>query len=469
MPTMTTAPLALFLAADESPTTTRTAWLIAVLAIGIVFVAVAVGALKLHPVLSLLIGGVIVGLLSGLGVAGTVSSLTAGVGNNLGSTGLLIVLGAMFGILLSESGAATRVVSTLTARVGERGLPWVVVVASVVVGLPMFFEVGFVTLIPIVIVLAKNTNTRMSRLVFPMLAGLDAAQCLLPPHPGPVAAANALGASIGLTLLVGLAVALPGIIVTGPVLGRIMGPRVEVTPPKEIEDLYTKNNEHGPRPPGAVRSLAVVFVPIVLIIGKAIVDVVAPDGKGAIFPILEFVGTPAIALLISVLVALIVLGLLSGSPRATLSKWIGRSLGPIAGITFIVGAAGGFSKLIVDSGAGDALLSIASGAGIPILLLAFGMAAILVTALGSSTVAGLTAATLVAPSVVNTGSVHLALLALAAGAGSSFLVHVNSAGFWLSKEYFGLTVKHNLRVWTLTHTILSLVSFAIICVLWYAI
>ncbi|SDZ56717.1 GntP family permease [Herbiconiux ginsengi] len=453
------------LAVDEAPAP-EPAWLITVLLVGIAWVVVAVTVLKLHPILSLLTGGLIVGLLAGLGITDTVTSLTAGVAKNLGGTGLLIVLGAMFGAILSESGAASQIVTRLTSRVGKRGLPWVMLAASVIVGLPMFFEVGFVTLIPIAIVLAKKANIQFKWIVFPLLAGLDAAQCLLPPHPGPIAAADSLGADIGLTLLIGLGVAIPAIIITGPVLGRIMAPRVEVTPPKAIADLYTNSDYTAPRPPGTIRSFIAILTPVVLILGKAIIDIAWPNGSGIFFNIVEFVGTPVIALLLAVICAMVVLGTLSGSPRQILNRWVGGSLGPIAGVVFIVGAAGGFSTVIVDSGSAQSVLDIASGAGVPILLLAFGMAALLVAALGSSTVAGLTAASLVAPSAVGLDPIHLVLLTLAAGAGSSFLVHVNSGGFWLSKEYFGLTVGQNLRVWTLTHTVLSVVAILVIGALW---
>lgn len=453
-------------AAADDAAAANSGWLIAVLLVGIAWVVVAVTVFKLHPILSLLTGGLIVGLFAGLGITNTVESLTAGVAKNLGGTGLLIVLGAMFGAVLSESGAASQIVLRLTSRVGKRGLPWVMLAASVVVGLPMFFEVGFVTLIPIAIVLAKKADIQFKWLVFPLLAGLDAAQCLLPPHPGPVAAAESLGADIGLTLLIGLGVAIPAIIITGPVLGRVMAPRINVVPPKAIEALYTSSSEPAPRPPGASRSFVAVLFPVVLILGKAIIDITWPGGSGPFFNVVEFIGTPVIALLLAVLFAMVTLGTLSGSPRQILNRWVGSSLGPIAGVVFIVGSAGGFSNVIVESGAAQSVLDIASGAGVPILFLAFGMAALLVAALGSSTVAGLTAASLVAPSAGGLDPVHLVLLTLAAGAGSSFLVHVNSGGFWLSKEYFGLSVGQNLKIWTLTHTVLSIVGILVISALW---
>ncbi|MCA1226483.1 GntP family permease [Saccharopolyspora sp. 6M] len=453
-------------AAATAPLTGHDIRLMAVLLGGIVFVAVAVSALKLHPVLALLSGGVLVGLAAGLGVTGTVEGLTTGIGKTLGETGVLIALGAMFGAVLSESGAASRIVQTLTGGVGVRGLPWVVLAASVLIGLPMFFEVGFVTLIPVVLLLARRTGIELTLLAFPLLAGLDAAQCLLPPHPGPVGAAGALGSSIGLVLVLGLVVAAPAVLLTGPWLGRLMRRWVRARPPAGLERLFAADGSDVPRPPGRARSFAVILLPVLLMLGKAATDLFWADGTGPVHAVVELAGEPAIALLISVLVAVVVLGGLSGTPREVRERWVGSSLAPIAGITFIVGAAGGFSRVIVESGTADAVLDLASGAGVPTLLLTFGIAAILVAALGSATVAGVLAATLVAPSVGALDPVHLALLVLAAGAGSSFLLHVNSAGFWLSKEYFGLTVGENLRVWTLSHTVLSVTSMAGVSLLW---
>lgn len=440
-------------------------WLLVVLGIGIAFVAVSVAVIKLHPVLALLIGGILVGVLAGLDPVDVVADLADGVGGTLGGTGLLIVLGAMFGAVLSESGAAFRIVDALTARVGHRGLPWVVLAASVIVGLPMFFEVGFVTLIPIVLLIAKRAGIRLSVIAFPLLAGLDAAQCLLPPHPGPVGAANALHASLGLVLGLGLLVSVPALVLTGPLLGHVMGRFVRMEPPAAITDLFTSHDAEGPRV-GLGRSFTVVLLPVVLILGNAALELFAPRAAGGWVTALHLVGSPSIALLVAVLVGMLLLGTSSGRPRDVISRWTGSALAPIANITFIVGAAGGFSSLIVSSGAAHAVLSLASDAGVPVLFLTFGMAAVLVAALGSATIAGLTAASLVAPSVTSADPVHLALLALAAGAGSSFLLHVNSGGFWLSKEYFGLSVGQNLRVWTLTHTLLSLISFGGVSLLW---
>jgi hypothetical protein len=203
--------------------------------------------------------------------------------------------------------------------------------------------------------------------------------------------------------------------------GALYQVRLRSTPPEDTSLL--RRDPHPDRPHSR----------------KAVIDIAWPGGSGPFFDVVEFVGTPAIALLLAVLCAMVILGTLSVSPRQILNRWVGGSLGPIAGVVFIVGAAGGFSTVIVDSGSAQSVLDLASGAGIPILLLAFGMAALLVAAIGSSTVAGLTAASLVAPSAAGLDPIHVVLLTLAAGAGSSFLVHVNSGGFWLSKEYFGLT------------------------------
>ncbi|MEW2571856.1 gluconate:H+ symporter [Streptomyces sp. NPDC047070] len=440
--------------------------LMTVLFAGIVFVAVTVSVFKIHPVIALLSGGVLVGLAAGLGVSGTVEGLTGGVGKTLGHTGILLALGAMLGAILSKSGAAACIVETLTRRGSNRRLPWVVLLASIIIGLPMFFEVGFITLIPIVLLLAQQTRTKLVLLAFPLLAGLDAAQCLLPPHPGPVGAATALEANLGTVLLLGFVAAAPAVLLTGPWLGKVMSRWVHMEVPRGLDRLFSTQEEQPPNPPSRARSFGIVLLPVILMLVKAAVDLVAPDGSGRLHAAVSLLGDPPIALLISVIVGMYVLGARSGTPRQVYNDWLGSSLGPIAGITFIVGSAGGFSGVIVASGTADAVLDLADGLGVPILLLTFGIAAILVTALGSATVACLTAASLVAPSAAGLDPVHTALLVLAAGAGSSFLLHVNSAGFWLSKEYFGLTVGQNVKVWTLSHMVLSVSAMGMVCLLW---
>ncbi len=331
---------------------------------------------------------------------------------------------------------------------------------AAVLGLPLFFEVGVVLLIPIVLLVARRGNLPLMRVGIPALAGLSVLHGLVPPHPGPLVAVDALHADLGVTLALGLLIAVPTLIVAGPLFARVaerwVGP---LAVPETAAPVEAEKREHTPSF-GAV--LATILLPVVLMLGKALVDVVIDDPKALPQRVFDFIGSPLIALLAAVLLGMLTLGRAAGFSKARISTTVEKSLGPIAGIVFIVGAGGGFKQTLIDVGVGNAVSEWSSKWHISALLLGWLIAVLIRLATGSATVATITAAGIVAPLAADMSSTHSALLVLAIGAGSLFFSHVNDAGFWLVKEYFGMSVGQTLKSWSVMETVISVVAIALI-------
>ncbi|WP_329577107.1 GntP family permease [Kitasatospora sp. NBC_01250] len=454
-------------------------WLLAVVGISIALVVVLISWLKVHAFLALMVGAFAVSLLSGEAVQKVADSFTTGLGNITGKVGILIILGAVLGRLMADSGGIDQIVSTLTRAVGPRGLPWAVTLVACLVGLSMFFEVGFVLLVPLVLQIAKRADYPVLRVGIPAMAGLATVHALVPPHPGVLVAITAVHASVGLTLVYGLIVAIPCAIVVGPLFTAYAWPRVEARIPDAALAAFTTTavdadgaaegtaGAAGAAPRRLPRfsvTLATVLLPIALMMLKAGCDTFH-WAHGTLYTVLEFLGTPVVALLVAVLVALGTFGYAVGASREQVQASLSRSFPPIAGVLVIVGAGGGYSQALADSGVNAAIGRAAGHLHIPLLVLAWLVAALMRTATGSGTVATVAAAGIIGPMAHGLGSTQAALLALALGSGAAFLGHVNDASFWMFKEYFGLSVGGTLRTWTVSHTLLSLTSFAGVLVL----
>ncbi|MEV0194268.1 gluconate:H+ symporter [Kitasatospora purpeofusca] len=433
----------------------------------LVAVLLAIGAivllitkLKLHPFLALTLGSGLLAAVAGAPFDKLLSSFSTGFGATVAGVGLLIGLGAMLGKLLADSGGANIIADTVLSRSRTGALPWAMALIAAVLGLPLFFEVGVVLLVPIVLLVARRGNVPLMRIGIPALAGLSVLHGLVPPHPGPLVAVDALKADLGVTLALGLLIAVPTLIVAGPLFARVAERWVG---PLEIPETDTPaepaKREHTPSF-GAV--LATILLPVVLMLGKALADVVVDDPKALPQRVLDFVGSPLIALLAATLLGMLTLGRAAGFDKARISETVGSSLGPIAGIVFIVGAGGGFKQTLIDVGVGTAVSDWSSKWHIPALLLGWLIAVLIRLATGSATVATITAAGIVAPLAADMSSTHAALLVLAIGAGSLFLSHVNDAGFWLVKEYFGMSVGQTLKSWSVMETVISVVAIALI-------
>ncbi|GAW49844.1 gluconate transporter [Nocardioides sp. PD653] len=422
--------------------------------------------LKLHPFLALILGGLTVGIVAGQNVNDVLASFTTGFGTTAAGVGALIALGAMFAKLLADSGGADQIVDTIVGNATGRMLPWAMAAVGAIIGLPMFFEIGLVLLMPVIYLVARRAQVSLITVGIPALAGLSAMHGFVPPHPGPVTAISYLHADLGVTLALGLVVAVPTIIVAGPLFGSIAGRWVVVEPPHTFDAPPREGERDEPvRRPSFGVTIATVLLPVVLMLGKAILDIVIDDPDDTVQQVGDVIGNPFVALLIAVLVAMYTFGVRAGMGRQRLSDTVGGALPPIAGILLIVAAGGGFKQVLVDTGIGKLLADWASDANVSVLLLAWVLAVLIRLATGSATVATITASSLMIGLVEGLSTGETSLVVLAVGAGSLFFSHVNDAGFWLVKEYFGMTVGQTVKTWSLMETVLSVTGLVMVLIL----
>ncbi len=426
--------------------------------LGIAVIVALIIAAKLHPFLALTVGAITVGVVAGVPVEDALLSYTTGFGDTAAGVGILIALGAMFGKLLADSGGADEIVDTIVGFASPRALPWAMALVGALIGLPMFFEIGLVLLMPVIYLVARRSGQSLVTIGIPTLAGLSAMHGLVPPHPGPLTAIDYLGADLGITLALGVAVAIPTVIIAGPVFGRI-GRYVDVPVPDRFE---ARDAEEMERRPSFAVTLATVLLPVALMMGKAAADIFIDDETDPLRRTLDILGTPLIALLIAVVVAMFTLGGGAGMGRGGVAKSLESSLPPIAGILLIVAAGGGFKQSLVDTGIGTLVAEWVADSDISVLALAWFVAVLIRLATGSATVATVTASGLLAPLTEELATGEVSLMVLAIGAGSVFFSHVNDAGFWLVKEYFGMTVGQTIKTWSAMETLLSVTGLVFV-------
>ncbi|WP_017241652.1 GntP family permease [Streptomyces sp. SS] len=435
---------------------------IAVLA-GIAVIVLLITKFKMHAFLALTIGSLALGAFAGAPLAATIKSFSTGLGNTVAGVGVLIALGAILGKLLADSGGADQIVDTILAKTGKRAMPWAMVLIASVIGLPLFFEVGIVLLIPVVLMVAKRGNYSLMRIGIPALAGLSVMHGLIPPHPGPLVAIDAVGANLGVTLALGLVVAVPTVIIAGPVFSKYAARWVDIQAPENM--IPARPSEDLEKRPSFGATVATILLPVVLMLVKALVDIVVDDPENGVQKVTDVIGSPLIALLAAVIVGMFTLGRAAGFTKERLSSTVEKSLAPIAGILLIVGAGGGFKQTLIDIGVGQMILDFSKSWSIPALLLGWLIAVAIRLATGSATVATISAAGLVAPLAEGMSTGEVSLLVLAIGAGSLFFSHVNDAGFWLVKEYFGMNVGQTVKTWSVMETIISVVGIVFVLLL----
>jgi GntP family gluconate:H+ symporter len=445
--------------------------------VGIALIVVLITRFKVHPFLGLTLGSLVVGGIAGLPVATAIASYTKGFGDTAAGVGTLIALGAMFGKLLADSGGADQIVDTIISRSSTRTLPWAMALVGALIGLPMFFEIGLVLLMPVIFLVARRSGLSLVKVGIPALAGLSAMHGLVPPHPGPLVAVAALKANLGITLGLGVLIAIPTVAIAGPLFARYAARWVDVPAPHlfdEEDDTRPTGGPRGDEPSGTAgtdtlqrrtvtrptfaMTLATVMLPVVLMLGKALVDIFIADKNALLRSVLDFLGTPLVALLIAVIVAVFTLGRGAGMDTRGIAHSLEQSLPPIAGILLIVAAGGGFKQTLIDTKIADLVAGFVSGGGAAVLLLGWTVAVLIRLATGSATVATVTASGILAPLVATLDPAQTSLLVLAIGAGSLFFSHVNDAGFWLVKEYFGLSVGQTIKTWSIMETLISVVS-----------
>lgn len=433
--------------------------------LAIASIIVLISATKLPPFLSILIGTFIAGVGAGLPPEEVAKAFSKGAGAILGEAGIIIALGSMLGALMAESGAADRIATTLLGLGKGKSLPWVMALVAMVIGLPLFFEVGLVMMVPIIFVMAKRSNQPLLKIAIPALAGMTTLHALMPPHPGPLIAVGALHADLGLTMLLGFCLAVPAVILAGPIYGNWLSKRMQVDEPADIGALFSAPPK-APRQPSFGVSLLIILLPVILMLGSTLAKV-AMSPQSPVALTLKFLGEPLIALGLAVIAAVICLGWAAGMPRAEVGNTLRKALAPIAVLLLTIGAGGGLKQTLLDAGVSQTISKVAEGAHMPYLLLAWLIAVALRQATGSATVATTTTAGILAPMMAGLAATQSSLVALAIGAGSVFFCHVNDAGFWMVREYFGLQLKQTIWVWSVLQTIVSVVGLVGTLVLWH--
>lgn len=422
----------------------------------VIALVVLIARFKINPFIVLFTVSLGLALVTGMPAQAIVKSFENGVGATLGHIAIVIALGTMLGKMMAESGGADRIAQTLIRLFGEKHLPWAMVIVGFVVGLPVFFEVGFVLLVPIAFNVAKRTGTSLILVGLPMVAGLSVVHGLLPPHPAAMLAVTAYNADIGRTIAYALLIGIPTAIVAGPLYAKLIAPHVQLDPDNPIAEQFIDDNPKRDLPSFGV-TVATLFLPVVLmLIGSWADSISAP--KSAVNSVLHLLGGADVALLIGVIVSFITLGSMRGFTRDAILKFSNECLAPTATITLLVGAGGGFGRILQDSGTSQAIVDVALHAHISILVLAWLLAALVRLATGSATVAMTTAAGIVAPIAMHMTGVRPELLTIATGAGSLVFSHVNDGGFWLVKEYFNMSVAQTMKTWSVCETIISVMA-----------
>ncbi|WP_194818799.1 GntP family permease [Nocardia sp. XZ_19_385] len=474
---------------------TTTPGLLVLCGLAIALLLFAIIKVKLEPFIALLLTGLGLALAAGLPVSKIVgtaikagdSLLETGFGGILGHIAVIIGLGTVLGAILEQSGGADVLTGKLLKIFGDKGAPVAMGLLGLIFGIPVFFDIGIFVLAPLIYVAAKRGGRSLVLYAMPMLAGLSMTHAFLPPHPGPVALGGLLGVSLGWLILIGFVCGIPGFIAAGLVWGSYIGKRIIVEVPDEflvradgspVGEQAAKTGD-GPgtatdpesvttetKRPSVGLIGAIIAIPLILILG-ATFGTQMLDKDSQLLQVLTFLGTPAVALLIAVLIAFYVLGIRRGSSVQELSTLTAESLRPVGMLLLVVGAGAFFGKVISATGIGTALADTMSAAGLPVIVLAYIISCGLRIAQGSATVAIVTTGGIVAPLVAghDYSQMSIALIAMAIAAGSIILSHVNDGGFWIIAKYFNLTVKQTLQTWTVLETILSVVSFAVAAVL----
>jgi GntP family gluconate:H+ symporter len=421
--------------------------------VAVVGLILLIAVVRLNPFLALFLVSLALAVCAGMPVSQVIHSFETGMGGTLGHIAIIVALGTMLGKMMAESGGADQIAHTLVRLFGEKRVHWAMMVIGLVVGLPAFFEVGFVLLVPIAFTVARRTRTSLILVGLPMAAGLSVVHGLVPPHPAALLAVSIYKADVGRTIFYALLVGIPTAVIAGPFYAKLIARHVQLAPESAIGAEFVEHDVERSLP-GFGLTLATILLPVGLMLIGSWAN--AQPAPGSILNQgLRLVGNDDMALLIGVLFSFVTLGRMRGFDRQTIQRFCNECLAPTATITLLVGAGGGFGRVLQDSGVSQAIVSLALMSHVSFLLLAWLLAALIRLATGSATVAMSTAAGIVAPIVAHGAGVHPELLAIATGAGSLIFSHVNDGGFWLVKEYFNMSVTQTLKTWSVCETIIS--------------
>ncbi|MBN2910834.1 GntP family permease [Polycladomyces sp. WAk] len=431
--------------------------------IAIVLLLVLISYFKLNPIVTLLFVATFVGVAMGMPLPKIADSIKEGVGNTLGLVAIIVALGTMVGKMMAESGGAERIAQSMIKLFGTKNIHWAMMFTAFIVGLPLFLQVGFVLLIPLLFAIARRTGTNLVKLGIPLVAGLSATHGLVPPHPAPMAVIEMFKANVGLTIFYSIIVALPSAIIAGPIFGNWVSKYVQAAPSQELMDQMASKKTDRPLP-GLGMTLFTILLPVILMLCATVADVTLPKDH-TVRSWIDFIGHPITSLLISAIVSFFTLGSNQGFTKDEILKFSNECIGPAATILLVIGAGGALNNVLIDSGVGNYIAGLAVHSSISPLVLAWLIAALIRVAVGSATVSMMTSAGIVAPIAAAVPGTSPELLVLAAGAGSLILSHLNDGGFWLIKEYYNMSVKDTLKTWTVMETILSIVALILILLL----
>ena len=425
--------------------------------ISVIVLVLLIAVFKLNPFITLFLTALSLAVVAGMPASGIVKSFETGVGGALGHIAIVVALGTMLGKMMAESGGADQIAFTLIRFFGEKNIPWAMMVIGLLIGLPAFFEVGFVLLVPVAFTVARRTGTSLILVGLPMVAGLSVVHGLVPPHPAALMAVTIFKADVGRTIFYALIVGIPTAIIAGPLYAKLIAPHVHLSTDNPMAAEFVDHGTERSLPNFALTLLTILLPVVLMLVGSGANAFSTPGGK--LNETLHFIGNDDMALLIGTLFSFITLGTMRGFSRKTILHFSNECIAPTASITLLVGAGAGFGRILIDSGVSNAIILVALRTHVPLLLLAWLLAALMRLATGSATVAMTTAAGIVAPIALSgSSSVHPELLAIATGAGSLIFSHVNDGGFWLVKEYFDMTITETIQTWSVCETIISVVA-----------
>ena len=436
----------------------------------LVLVALIVSRIKMHPLLALLVVSIGVGFATGMEPGSIVKQLSNGAGKTLGAVGVVIALGAKLGKILADAGITEKIAEAILKHASDRMIPWAMTLVAFIVGIPMFFEVGLVVMLPLIFSVARKLESQArfkgSAYVYvgvPVISALAAMHGMVPPHPGPLTAIATLKTTVGPTMLYGFLAAIPAMVLGGPLYGAFIAPRMNTKPDQTLLDQFTITGNADSKQPGIALGILAALLPAILMLVHAVAEMLLPKDSPAMH-VASFLGNPLIAMLLGVLFAIVALVLARGGDMEKLRDALGQSLKPIASIIMIIAGGGAFQQMLTSAKVGDAIVHLTQQFAFPPLILGWLIAMLLSVSTGSATVGIVGAAGLLAPLAGADPSLNLPLLALSIGCGSLFFNYANHAGFWMVKESFGMTMSEATKTISVVQSIVAVVGLIMVLI-----
>ena len=436
----------------------------------LVLVALIVSRIKMHPLLALLVVSIGVGFATGMEPGSIVKQLSNGAGKTLGAVGVVIALGAMLGKILADAGITEKIAEAILKHASDRMIPWAMTLVAFIVGIPMFFEVGLVVMLPLIFSVARKLESQArfkgSAYVYvgvPVISALAAMHGMVPPHPGPLTAIATLKTTVGPTMMYGFLAAIPAMVLGGPLYGAFIAPRMNTKPDQTLLDQFTITGNADGKQPGIGLGVLAALLPAILMLVHAVAEMLLPKDSSAMH-VASFLGNPLIAMLLGVLFAIVALVLARGGDMEKLREALGQSLKPIASIIMIIAGGGAFQQMLTSAKVGDAIVHLTQQFAFPPLILGWLIAMLLSVSTGSATVGIVGAAGLLAPLAGADPSLNLPLLALSIGCGSLFFNYANHAGFWMVKESFGMTMSEATKTISVVQSIVAVVGLIMVLI-----